>query len=393
MKKRLLYYDIIHYLEHKNALVITGMRQVGKTTLMRQVFSELDKPKLWFDFDNPLDLLAFEETDYEVIYQRLRFEAGNPDERLFIFIDEIQNFPEITRIIKYLVDHHRVKFIVTGSSNFYLRNLFPESLSGRKFLFVLQPMSFKEYLYFQPDYTGEIPDLKSFDTAGAQSAYLHEKRSFLFDQYVTFGGFPEVVTTNDHQTRGMILKNIFASFFEKDLKLLADIRDVRELRDLILLLVPRTGNVLDVTRLSSELGINRVKMYNYLEFLQGVFFLQLVPKFSRSIDRSVAGGKKVYFSDTGLLNIIGKLTEGQLFENAVANQLGQYGPLQYYNVRNSREIDFILNQDTALEVKLTGTPGDLKKLEKSAKELGLKKYFVVSRNYAGQEGFLSPVAI
>ena len=118
-----------------------------------------------------------------------------------------------------------------------------------------------------------------------------------------------MVITKDNEMKKAVLKNIFASFFEKDIKILADIKDVRELRDLLLLLVPRTGNILDITKLASELGVNRVKIYNYLEFLEGVFFLQLIPKFSKSIDRSIAGGKKVYFSDTGILNIIGKVNE------------------------------------------------------------------------------------
>ena len=71
MKKRLLYYELVKYLNHKNALLITGMRQVGKTTLMRQVFAQLKEPKLWFDFDNPLDQKVFEDEDYKVIYKRL----------------------------------------------------------------------------------------------------------------------------------------------------------------------------------------------------------------------------------------------------------------------------------------------------------------------------------
>jgi predicted AAA+ superfamily ATPase len=150
--------------------------------------------------------------------------------------------------------------------------------------------------------------------------------------------------------------------------------------------------MLDITRLSAELGVNRVKVYNYLEFLQGVFFIHLIPKYSKSIDRSVAGGKKVCFSDTGLLNIIGNITDGQLFENAVANQLLHYGTLTYFNKRNTSEIDFILNLDIAIETKQTGTFNDYKKLEKISTDLGIEKYYVVSRKYTDLKGFLSPSA-
>ena len=122
MKKRFLYHRLKKYVDHKNVLVITGMRQVGKTTLMKQIFDEVLNPKLWFDFDNPLDMLHFENIDYDAIYNNLLKESGVKKERLFIFIDEIQNLPVITKIIKYLIDKYKVKFIVTGSSNYYLKN-------------------------------------------------------------------------------------------------------------------------------------------------------------------------------------------------------------------------------------------------------------------------------
>jgi predicted AAA+ superfamily ATPase len=302
MKKRFLYHTIKKYIDHKNALVITGMRQVGKTTLMRQVFDEVSAPKLWFDFDNPLDMLLFEEIDYNNIFQKLEKSSAANGNRIFVFIDEIQNLPEITKIIKYHIDHYNVKYIVTGSSNYYLKNLFPESLSGRKFLFILPPLSFQEYLVFidksiLEDSTRDFNQIRL-----NQNRVEFEKRSLDYNNYLEFGGFPEVVLTKDAETKKAVLKNIFASFFEKDIKILTDMKDVRELRDLMLLLVPRAGNLLDITKLAGELGINRVKIYNYLEFLEGVFFLQLIPKFSKSIDRSIAGGKKVYFSDTGILN-------------------------------------------------------------------------------------------
>ena len=152
MKKRTLFYTLKKHILGKEALVITGMRQVGKTTLLRQIYEELDikVSRLWFDFDNPLEMKIFEDDDYRVIYERLQnMVEGSKKERLYVFIDEIQNFPAITKVIKYLIDHYQTKFFLTGSSNFYLKNLFPESLSGRKFLYDLPPLSFKEILYFK----------------------------------------------------------------------------------------------------------------------------------------------------------------------------------------------------------------------------------------------------
>lgn len=393
MKKRLLFYEIKKQIFHKNALVITGMRQVGKTTLMRQLYDEFtDIPKLWFDLDNPLDQKIFESVDYNGLYARLTTLAGSKGEKLLVCIDEIQNLPDITKVIKFLIDHFGVKFIVTGSSNFYLKHLFPESLAGRKFLYELQPMRFLEFLYFKDHLSlaeAEIPEL----TQNIQSVneIEHYRREAFYEEYLGFGGFPEVVVTPDIKTKQLVLKHIFTSFFEKDLQILSDYKDIRQLRDFILLLVPRVGSMLDVSKLAGELGVERAKIYGYLEFLQGTFFIRLVPKFSQSVDRTVAGGKKLYFNDVGILNSIGAVNRGQLLENAVANQLSAYGPCSFYNKRNTAEIDGIVDKKIAIEIKLAGTSADYRKLTKLTQTLGLKQAWVVSLKYSSHSHMVSPV--
>jgi predicted AAA+ superfamily ATPase len=391
MFSRELIFTIRPQLYHKNAIVITGMRQVGKTTLMRLLYNEFEGKKLWFDLDNPLDQMVFENPDYNAIYRELKSLSGaQNEERLLVCIDEIQNLPETTKIIKYLIDHYRVKFIVTGSSNYYLRNLFPESLSGRKFLYVLPVLTYREFLYFK-GIINEDQLAQNFEEAiQPKSKASILKTMEFYSEYLEFGGFPEVTLTPDSETKHQILKNIFASFFEKDIKVFTELRNVRELRDLILLLAARNGNILDVTKLASELELNRVKIYNYLEFLEGIFFLRTVPKYSKSIDRTVAGGKKVYFSDTGILNLLGKITDGQLLETAVANQLAGYGELSFFNKRNKSEIDFIVNKEIAFEVKQKASNADLKKLKNLVSEIGIEKYFLISNTLSESENVVYP---
>ncbi len=390
--KRTLFYEILPQIQHKNAIVICGMRQVGKTTLMKMLFDEIKGCKLWFDFDNPLDCMTFESVDYNQIYFDLKKQSSLKDgERLYIFIDKIQNFPDITRIIKYLIDHYDVKFIVTGSSSFYMRNLFPESLSGRKFIYLLHPLTFSEFLYFNgatKEDTIRDPDRENVFKKHSRAEY--EKRTGYYDDYIEYGGFPEVALTGDIKTKRLVLKNIFASFFEKDIKIFSELKDIRELRDTILLLAPRNGNMIDISKIASELGINRVKVYNYLEFLQGIFFLKLVPKYSKSVDRSVAAGKKIYFSDTGILNIVARVTEGQLFETAVCNQLEHYGQLSFYNKRNSVEIDFILGQKTAFEVKLKAIPEEMTKLGKTASSIGISDCYTITKKFVDSDHVIFP---
>jgi len=393
MHKRLLFDQLASLLSHKNALVITGMRQVGKSTLMRQLYDEVSTNKLWFDLDNPLDCKTFETEDYVGLYHYLTSRTNNPKDRLYLFLDEIQNLPPITKIIKYLIDHYQVKFVVTGSSNFYLKNLFPESLSGRKFVFDLAPLSFTEFLYFRdyiprPTHPPELSNL--FEISNPIET---ERRRTLYTEYLRYGGFPEVTTTPNLELKSMVLKNIFKSFFEKDLQLLSDLSNTKELRDFILLLAPRVGSLLDISKLSLELGISRQKIYSYLEFLQGIYLIRLLPKFSRSVDRAVAGGTKLYFSDNGILQTITTLNPGQILENAVINQLFNYGTLSFYNYRNMQEIDCILDQKYAFEIKATGDTHDLTRLNKLSTKLKLQDSTIISLKSLSIPHFLSPTLI
>ncbi len=130
---------------------------------MQQLSKAWEGKLACYDFDNPLDHLLFENINYQAIFEDLQIATkAKKGERFLICIDEIQNFPEITKIIKYLIDHFGVKFIVTGSSNYYLHNLFSESLSSRKFLYILNPLSYREFLYFNDRLPGNElqPNLK-----------------------------------------------------------------------------------------------------------------------------------------------------------------------------------------------------------------------------------------
>ena len=104
----------------------------------------------------------------------------------------------------------------------------------------------------------------------------------------------------------------------------------------------------------------------------------------------MAGGKKVYFTDTGILNLITKTSTGQLLETTVANQLQHYGSLAYFNKRNTAEIDFILNGEIALEVKQKAIEPDMLKLEKLARSLSIQKYYIVSNTPGHHEHVVFP---
>ena len=364
------------------------MRRVGKSTLLKMLFDSIEeKNKLLFDIDNPLDRTLFEEKDFNNIIFNLVDLGLNRDERMYLFLDEIQSYPEIVKAIKYLYDHYQVKIIVTGSSSFYLKNLFPESLSGRKLEFELYPLDFDEYLYFKG--ISELPKDKDKLVFKKKSEILYQKKIKHYDEYMNFGGFPQVVLAQGADLKKKYLRDIFKSYFQTDLLQLSNIRNISHLRDLIMLLASRIGNKIDVSRLSSELAINRETVYNYLAFLSGSYFFHFINRFGKNQGKEVSSTQKVYICDTGIANEIAKLSEGQLLENAVFLNVRKYGKLHYYHDKDQKEIDFILpDLEYAVEVKRTAIEKDVKSLKTFAGRIGIKNSVVISYNYSNMEGVI-----
>lgn len=375
------------HLETPEIVVLTGMRRVGKTTLCRTLFNEIEsRNKVFLDIENLIEQKVFEETDYNNIWANLRAYGISPREKAYIFLDEIQTMPPIVQAIKYLFDHYDVKFFLTGSSSFYLKNLFPESLAGRKFVFELYPLDFEEFLIFKG--INKIFYKTFSEKDRNKNAVSHERLKKLYEEYLTYGGFPQVAVEDDLSRKKLHLDDIFKSYFEKDVRSLADFKDINAFRDLILLLMRRVGSKLDVSKLASEMGTSRPTVYSYLSFLEGTYFVSLIAPFSRSTDREVSGAKKVYFGDTGMLDHFVRADEGSLFENAVFNNLRKYGRINYYQRRIGAEIDFVVNQQVGVEAKIKGIESDLKKLRKTSLFLRLSESFIVTKEFNSLPGFI-----
>lgn len=370
-------------LKTEQVVVITGMRQVGKTTLLKNLFGQIGSDnKAFLDFENPLHRKVFEEEDYENIWNNLQEFNINKEGKAFIFIDEIQNLPKASSAIKYLYDHWKVKFFLTGSSSFYLKNLFPESLAGRKLIYEVYPLTFAEFLTFKKVRREKILDFK--EKAEQKNKIRYEKLSKFFLEYVQYGGFPRVVLEMKRERKNQILEEIFKSYFEQDVKTLADFKNLSRLRDLILLLIPRVGSKLDISKLANDLDVSRETVYSYLSFLEKTYFIQLLAQFSKSIDRQAAGSKKVYLCDSGLANLLGQPSEGQQLENSVFQALRPHHKFNYYQ-KNSKEIDFIVDDKIGLEVKKSVSARDIQNLQKRSERLSLEEKYIISQNWSGRE--------
>ncbi len=139
--KRTIFSELSDHLLKKQITIITGMRRTGKTTLLKQLLSISGKNNIYFDLDRFDHRDLFSEKNFDNIIQYLRSVGLKTDEKMFIGIDEIQILPQITSVLKYFYDNYNIKFIVTGSSSYYLKNLFTESLSGRKKVFILNTLN------------------------------------------------------------------------------------------------------------------------------------------------------------------------------------------------------------------------------------------------------------
>lgn len=386
--QRKLQREMEPYLQKPEMLVVTGMRRTGKTTLLQVFYDQIkSNNKLFLDLENPLYQRYFEGVDFENVRFHLEMLGLNFKEQAYLFLDEIQSVKNLPHVLKYLFDHYRIKAILTGSSSFYLKHHFSESLVGRKYLFELFPLSFDEFLVFK----GER--LKPPKANTRVTSVIFDTFSRFYEEYLYFGGFPGVVLKETVEEKKLALKDIFSSYFQLEVMQFSDFRKTTVIRDLMLLLLERVGSKLDLQKLASELGISRPTLYDYLSFLEGTYFIHLIKPYSKSRDVEIRGAEKVYACDSGLLTHAVNLSEGALFENNIFQQLQLKGEIHYFQKKNRAEIDFIVQRKTAFEIKLKAVLQDFTKLKKLAKNLGLQKSYLVSRRFSSAKDVLYPFQI
>src|SRR4030042_101574 len=292
IKQRAILDRMKPYFDSPEAIIITGMRRTGKTTLLNLIFSQIQSAnKIFLDLENPLNRKYFEELNYEKVKSSLEVLGSDFSRKAHIFLDEIQFVRTLPSVVKYLIDHYQAKFFLTGSASFYLKNLFSESLSGRKYIFELFPLTFREFLDFK-DSALKIPE-----NAREIARPVFESISPLYDEYLRFGGFPGVVLKTSAAEKAMALDDIFTSYFQWEVLQLGDFRKNAMIRDLIVLLAQRVGSKLDIQKISKELGITRPTLYEYLAFLEGTFLIKLVSPYARGKNSEIRKSHKVYLCD------------------------------------------------------------------------------------------------
>ncbi len=360
--KRLVFKTLEKDLSKHHISLILGARQVGKTTLIKQLHKELEgtgNPTAFINLENKRFRSILDENP-ENIFQLVPPLINQP--RMFLFIDEIQYLEDPSNFLKLLQDEykHRIKFIATGSSSFYIDRKFRDSLAGRKRILEIPPLSFKEMLLFK----GREDLSAVLNKEHIPLIQLDELQIYLYE-YLVFGGYPEVVLSDDLEDKILILKEIVDSYAKKDV-IEADVKKPDAYFKLFKLLAERTGSLVNVQSLNADLGIDTKTVENYLWILRKSFHIHYVTPFHKNISSELKKMPKLYFNDLGLRNyLVGSFEpigvrrdRGEILENYVYMLLREkYAAdnIKFWRTQKKQEVDFVVsdfqNHTKAIEVK------------------------------------------
>jgi len=341
---------IIKYLKAPEIIAIVGPRQAGKTTLIQHLFKKLDKA-ISLSFDD-LDVLTLFEKDINAFIST--YIKGNK----YLFIDEFQQARNGGKILKYIHDSQKIKIIISGSSVADLTIRALKYLVGRILIFELYTFDFAEflrakdanYLKVYQEYKNKINfwQDKKIDI----SAIIHKKLLNHYQEYLLFGGYPRVVIEEDKESKKRILKNIYNTFFLREVKDILGLIDDYKLNNLIKGLSLQIANLIEYNELSRLSGYSYLSLKKYLNFLEKTYICRLVRPFYKNKRTEVVKNPKIFFLDTGLRNIIAddfrsldaRTDKGMLLENGLASQfIKQDKKINFWRDKKKNEIDFIMD--------------------------------------------------
>jgi len=353
MIKRTLLAQLESHLASKEISLIIGPRQAGKTTLMlmlKKLVETRGLPTAYFNLDIEADMRHF--FSQEALAHKIALEVGQ--KHAYVFIDEIQRKENAGLFLKGLYDMQLpCKFIVSGSGSVELKEKIHESLVGRKRIFELNTLSFEEFVGFKTDD-------RYADRISSYLASEPEKAKHLVEEYLNFGGYPRVVLADNAVEKQREVGEIYQSYLEKDIAFLLQVKKTESLSKLIRVLAAQLGRLVNVSRLSSELGIAAPTIRDYLWYLEKTFIVRRVTPFFRNVRKEIRKSPLFYFYDLGLRNYsagaFGRLNlneEGFVFQNFVFNQLKELlystsAEIHFWQTVEQAEVDFVL--DFAREV-------------------------------------------
>lgn len=355
MIKRTIFNDIETHLKETEMTVLIGPRQVGKTYLMRLLQKQLEEKRVktvFLNLDIDDDKPFF--TSQSALINYIHLQAGGA--RAYVFIDEIQRKEDAGLFLKGIYDQNLpYKFVVSGSGSLDLKAKIKESMAGRKQLFLIEQISFKEFVNFKTNYQYEnrLQEFFSIEKTRTQS---------LLEEYMTFGGYPRVVLANVAEKKKSEMDEIFTSYIERDITDLLRVDKPEAFKNLLRVMASQIGNLVNVSELSSTIGIADKTIQHYLWYLEETFILKKVTPYYRNVRSEITKAPIYYFYDTGfrnyLLGLFGlpqipKTMSGHLFENVIYNilrhtKLNASSSIHFWRTRDNAEVDFALELGTEI---------------------------------------------
>lgn len=331
--------DVLAGLASPKIIVITGLRRVGKSTLLAQIAqTHLSEDYFFVNFEDER-LLNFSADQFDRLHEALIGLYG--DRKIFLF-DEIQNVPEWERFVRRLHDQG-YQFIITGSNSSLLGQELGTKLTGRSLRYELFPFSFKEYLQFN----GVEPPVTTTLTTRERGALLKYSRDYLVQ-----GGIPDALKYPALN----ILKTLYDDVLFRDIAARYRIDNVKSLQELAFYLVSNPTSEISFNKLKTNLklgSVNTVK--KYIGYLENAWLFFTVNKYAHSVKEQQIAAKKIYSIDTGMLNSVGfSFSEniGKLMENLVFLHLRrQHQDIYYFKTKQNHEVDFFIpSQQLAIQV-------------------------------------------
>jgi len=334
----------------KKIITIFGPRRSGKTFYLYSLIKNLQNQGiskdriLYLNFEDDRILpLSFKELNF-LLEAYFELYPENKKGEVFFFFDEIQNIKNWEIFIRRIYDKERVRIFITGSSSRLLSKEIATSLRGRTLSFALYPLNFKEFLGFK----GEKLE-KDFEYT-AQRFRIKK----LLEEYLEWGGFPEVVLEKDVRLKKKILQEYFNFLVYRDLAERFSLENTVFLKELLKFLFTNITSLFSINSyfkaIKQLLPISRETISNYLSFIQETDYFFLLPLFSYSLKAQRLNPKKIICLDNGLRNIISfRFSEdkGKLAENLVGSLLAQQkGEIFYW--KNKREVDFVVKEGKKL---------------------------------------------
>jgi len=381
--------EIQKYLFTDDIVVLHGARQVGKTHILywlRDRLKEQGRTVDYLDLEDSrvrsvLDRGADEFVQYlkEKGLDPQRF-SGQEQDRIFVFIDEIQYLNNPSSFLKLMADHHRsVKLIVSGSSSFDIKSKFQDSLVGRMVDFEIYNLSFREYLMFR-----EV----NLDPDTARTPKTIDDLRGHFRQFVIYGGYPKIVLTEEIEKKERYIQQIIDTYVRKDIRDLAKVRDIQKFNTLLEALAPQSGQLLNITELANTCDLAKQTVDEYLTILEATYVIRRVRPYHKNIRSELSKTPKVFFYDSGLMQMLWlkRLPQevlGGVFETAVfAELIKRYGPrdLFFWRTQRKQEIDFILKRPDAVtpyEVKLKFEQWNRSSVRYFCERYGIEKSYCI----------------